>query len=98
MIIHPERRYPRHTHDRVEVRKIDIMLAKCRNTDREPGDGGDERDPARKTARQNEQHDCARERDINRPSDHRPLRVRLTPPQLEVTICDFKFSNSFDVN
>src|SRR5438128_527073 len=56
MIIHTERRYPRHTHDCVEVRKIDIMLAKCRNTDREPGDGGDQRDPARKTARQNEQH------------------------------------------
>jgi len=76
MIIHPKRRYPREAHDRLEMSEIDIVAKKCRETDREPRGDRDERDPASENTRQNEQHNCAGERDVNRPGDHRPLRVR----------------------
>src|SRR6266404_4497774 len=52
MIIHPERRKPRHTHDRLEVRKIDIVTKKCGEADRESGESCGERNPFGKSARQ----------------------------------------------
>ena len=75
MIIHPERRYPRHTHDGCEVRKIDNWrLKESGETYSEACDGGAERDPARKNARQKQQNDRSGKRDVNRPGDH-ALRI-----------------------
>ena len=76
MIINRQRRDPRHADDGGEMRKIDIVAKKRRETDRETGKYRGQRDPARKNPRHEKQQDRTGERDVNRPGDHRPLRVR----------------------
>src|ERR1700730_11658478 len=69
MVIHAQGGYPRHAHNSGEVREIEIVTEKRRQTNREGRDSCKQGDPARKRARRKKQQDGARKCDVNRPGD-----------------------------
>ena len=77
MVIHPERRNPRHAHDRCKMRQIrnrradEHDRAQCKACDCRK-----QRDPASTAARQKQHQNCTAKREVNRPGDHARLRTR----------------------
>ena len=77
MVIHPQCGHPRYAHDRCEACKTGNGRGTERDQAQPQGcNGRKQRNPASNGAWKEQQYNCARERDVNRPRDHAPLFVR----------------------
>jgi hypothetical protein len=77
MVIHAERRDPRHAHNRCKVRQFrNRRTHEYDHAKRQTCDCRKQRDPASKHTRQKQQQNCAGKGEVNRPGDHARLRIR----------------------
>ena len=77
MVVHAEGRHPGYLHDGGEMREIEIAAEKRGQANCKTRPRCEERDPARKRARQNQRGDCPGECDVNGPGDDQGALKRL---------------------